>query len=62
MNTVTICKLLTVAGLVALVFPVAGCADAPSSPPMSVQGSESYSQVYGGAPLHRSCATPPCGS
>jgi hypothetical protein len=62
MNAVTIRKLLTVAGLVALTFPFAGCADAPPSPPMSVQSRESYSQSYGGAPLHRSCATPPCGN
>jgi hypothetical protein len=58
MNTVTIRRLLTVVGLVALAFPFAGCADAP----LSSQNSESYSQVYGGAPLHRSCVTPPCGN
>jgi hypothetical protein len=62
MNTVTIRRLLTVAGLVALAFPFAGCADAPLSSPLSLQNSESYSQVYGGAPLHRSCVTPPCGN
>ena len=62
MNAVTIRKLLAIAGLVALTFPVIGCADAPSSAPPSVQNNESYSQVYGGAPLHRSCITPPCGN
>ena len=61
MKSVTIRKLLTIAGLVALSFPFFCCENAPPTPPLSIQNSESYSHTYGGPSVHKSCVTPPCG-
>lgn len=52
-------RFLAVAVLAPLVLPIVGCADAAVG---ANQNDQSYSQTYGGAPLHRQCATPPCGN